>query len=166
MPRSFLLVARQDLAAALVIVPQILAFATQLVQTVTTDAQQRCALYPESGFFAAVYGKRLGQAAGMERFAENVLRRVTFKTPPSLAHIATGRASACRLLSSPACGRVSPADRHGNGQGGRRYSGITIDSVMQSVQTKRALLQLGGLSQALGKRRHSTARLPGRWHSG
>ncbi len=55
----------------------------------TTDAQQRCALYPESGFFAAVYGKRLGQAAGMEPFTEEVLRRNTFETqgPGIPAHI-------------------------------------------------------------------------------
>ncbi len=146
---NFLLAARQDLAAALGIVPQILAFATQLVRTVTTDAPQRCALYPESGFFAAVYGKRLGQAAGMERFAEEVMRRVTFETQGVPSHIRAERAVGMwqeflggwmpTSLSGPYCdgvhkrwsaikqSGVSPADGHSNGPGGGTSPIFTVD---------------------------------------
>ena len=41
------------------------------------DEWQRCALFPESKFFASVEQKRAGQAASLEQFTEAVLRRVT-----------------------------------------------------------------------------------------
>ncbi len=41
------------------------------------DVRQRCALFPESKFFASVEQKRAGQAASLEQFTEAVLLRVT-----------------------------------------------------------------------------------------
>ncbi len=65
---SFLEVARADWAAALVMVPLFFAFAVQTMRIAAGDARQRCALFPESRFLAAVDQKRAGQIISLEQF--------------------------------------------------------------------------------------------------
>jgi hypothetical protein len=73
---SFLDVARADWAAALVMVPLFFVFAVQTIRMVAGDERQRCALFPESRFFAAVVQKRAGQIISLDQFTDAVLRRV------------------------------------------------------------------------------------------
>jgi hypothetical protein len=74
---NFLEVARADWAAVLVMVPLFFAFAVQTMLMAIGYARQRCALFPESKFFAAVDQKRASQALSLEQFTDAVLRRVT-----------------------------------------------------------------------------------------
>ncbi len=86
MYNNFLEVAQADWAAALVMVPLFFASAMQTMRMVVGDARQRCALFPESKFFASVEQKRAGQAASLEQFTEAVLRRVSSEVAGAPAH--------------------------------------------------------------------------------
>ncbi len=74
---NFLDVAQADWATALVMVPLFFGSAVTTMRMAVGDARQRCALFPESRFFASVERKRANQAASLEQFTEAVLRRVT-----------------------------------------------------------------------------------------
>jgi hypothetical protein len=87
---NFLEIAQADWAAALVMVPLFFGSAVTTMRTAVGDARQRCALFPESRFFASVEQKRVGQAASLEQFTEAVLRRVTSEVAGAPAHARAG----------------------------------------------------------------------------
>jgi hypothetical protein len=84
---SFLEVAQADRAAALVMVPLFFGFAVTTMRTAVGDSRQRCALFPESRFFAFVEQRRVGQAASLEQFTEAVLQRVSSEVEGAPAHV-------------------------------------------------------------------------------
>ena len=68
-------------------VPLFFGSAVTMMRTAVGDARQRCALFPESRFFASVEQKRVGQAASLEQFTEAVLQRVSSEVSGAPAHV-------------------------------------------------------------------------------
>lgn len=74
---DFVAAARDDYAAAVCLMPRMLAYAGQAMKTIQQEARARAAQFPESGFFASMLARRMTQAQELDRFMDEVLKRVT-----------------------------------------------------------------------------------------